>query len=472
MAAGQNREEQAADRGRADGAADLQGRAQNARGDPALMRRHAGQDRVEQPGKCDALAEAGEEHDGRQRPTNRAPPNEHADQQVAGHLDGHADRQQLRAQTHQMRGRDGAEKQPHTVRHDGKSSLQRRDAKAFLLVDAEQEIESGGEKEQGPDQDPAAEGRYGQQPDIHQRHAAAPAQPVFIPQEPGGEQRRHAEHGEDPQRPAEIASLRQWQHDRGQGQGAEHGAAAVQAHGLPAAGLRQHDPGRAQRGQADRQLQQEHRPPAQAEGTPLHQRAAGELPDRRGHAHHDAVRAHGARQGAFLGIKGAQRGEHLRHDHCRGQPLHHPPGQQPGRRDGDAAHQGTQGEHRHPGQEHPAPAIQIAQPAAGDQEHRVGPGIAGDDQLKFGRRGPETLMDRRQSDVDDEEIDRRQEPARQQHGKRGPACAGAHGDWHVFSRRAASEGRTVWRGTAKLSSGEAAPRQGTGMIPRRCVHRN
>ena len=81
------------------------------------------------------------------------------------------------------------------------------------------------------------------------------------------------------------------------------------------------------------------------------------------------------------------------------------------RRDGEAAQRVGGEEADHADQEQPAAAVEVAEAAAGDQEHGVGGGIAGDDELQFGRVGAEGGMDRRQADVDDEEVDRRQQSA-------------------------------------------------------------
>ena len=91
------------------------------------------------------------------------------------------------------------------------------------------------------------------------------------------------------------------------------------------------------------------------------------------------------------------------------------------RRGGEAAQRVGGDEAGHADQEQPAPAIQVAEPAAGDQEHGVAGGIAGHDKLQLGRVGADRGLDRRQADVDDEEIDRRQQAADEQDDEREPA---------------------------------------------------
>ena len=67
-------------------------------------------------------------------------------------------------------------------------------------------------------------------------------------------------------------------------------------------------------------------------------------------------------------------------------------------------------------------AENVAEPAAGDQEHRIDDRIARDDELHLGRRGAQARRYRRHRDVDDEEIQRRQKSASEQHRQRRPAA--------------------------------------------------
>ena len=65
-------------------------------------------------------------------------------------------------------------------------------------------------------------------------------------------------------------------------------------------------------------------------------------------------------------------------------------------------------EGRHAGEEEPAPPGHVAEPAAEDEQDGVRESVARDDQFEqCGARG-QVLVDRRQGDIDDEEVDERQ----------------------------------------------------------------
>jgi hypothetical protein len=75
----------------------------------------------------------------------------------------------------------------------------------------------------------------------------------------------------------------------------------------------------------------------------------------------------------------------------------------------------------HADQEHAAPAVQVAEPTAGDQEHRITGGVARNDKLQFRWIGAGRSMDRRH--IDDEEVDRGQQAAGQHHDEREPSAS-------------------------------------------------
>ena len=247
------------------------------------------------------------------------------------------------------------------------------------------------------------------------------------------QERDAGQHREHPGRPALLAALRQRHDDRRQGQRDQRRAAQVEPDIAAAAGLRHHLPAQHQRDGADRQRQQEDRPPPQVRRVPLDQRPAAELADRGGHAHHDAVGAHRPGQFALVLEQRPDRAQHLRQQHRRRRSLDDPGDHQVRRAGGDPAPQAGQREPGHADQEAALAPVQVAQPPAGDQEHPVAAGIAGDHQLQFGRRRAQALMDRRQRDIDDEEIQRRHEPARQQYDQRHPAEGAFLSSGHTFS---------------------------------------
>ena len=133
-------------------------------------------------------------------------------------------------------------------------------------------------------------------------------------------------------------------------------------------------------------LTQEHGPPAAAEQVRGDQQAAGDLPGDRAAGDDRGVQPHraGPRR---PGERALDQAEHLR-DHGRGAgPLDKPQRDQHAGGGGQAAAERGQGEQGQPGQEHPAVPDDVAEPGAGDQQHRVGDDVAGDDELQPGAGG-------------------------------------------------------------------------------------
>ncbi len=244
------------------------------------------------------------------------------------------------------------------------------------------------------------------------------------PQECGRQERHRGQHEEGPGGPALLAALGQRQHEARQRQRNQQRAAGVEPLAMAAAGLGHHGPGGDGQRDADGQLGQEYRAPAEAERAPFHQRAAGELADGGCQSHHHAVDAEGLGEFRLAGEQRADRAEDLRHQHRRRDALQDAADDQLERRDGKAA-EGVGGEEAdHADEVEPAAAVEVAEAAAGDQEHGVGGGITGDDELQFGGVGADGGMDRRQADVDDEEVDRRQQSADDEDDERQPAPRG------------------------------------------------
>ena len=142
--------------------------------------------------------------------------------------------------------------------------------------------------------------------EVEQRAAAACGQPVLEPEEGGRQEWHGGQHDERPGGPALIAALGQREHQAGQRQREKRGAADVEPLAMAGAGLRHQPPGREHDREADRQLGQEHRAPAEPERAPLDQRAAGELAEGGGEAHHHPVEAE--RPGKFAPRSGTARG--------------------------------------------------------------------------------------------------------------------------------------------------------------------
>ena len=190
---------------------------------------------------------------------------------------------------------------------------------------------------------------------------------------------------------------------------------------IACAGLRDQPPGREDDREADRQLGQEHRAPAEPERAPLDQRAAGELAEGGGEAHHHPIEAERPGKFALAGEQRPDRTQHLRRQHRRGDALQDAAGHQLQRARGEAAQGVGCNEARHADQEQPSPAVKVAEAPSGDQEHGIRGGVAGYHQLHLGRARSHRGVDGGEADIDDEEVDRWQQTAGEQYHEREPA---------------------------------------------------
>jgi len=176
-----------------------------------------------------------------------------------------------------------------------------------------------------------------------------------------------------------------------------------------------------QRQQADRQVDEENRPPAEVEDVGLYQHAAEDDAGERGGALDDAVDGEGPaallRRERHLDDR-----QYLRKEHRPGDPLQHARGDEQFRPRRQAAQDRRQGEPRHADHKHPFAADNIAEPAAGDEADGVGEAVGGDDQLHLGEAGVEVRLDVRQGDVDDEEVEGAEEGGGDDDGEGEPAA--------------------------------------------------
>ena len=99
-----------------------------------------------------------------------------------------------------------------------------------------------------------------------------------------------------------------------------------------------------------------------------------------------AVEAEGADAGR-AGVGALDDAEHLRHHQRRPGALQQAARDQRAGRRGEAAQQRRDGEAGEPGLKRPAVAVGVAEAGAGDEEDRVGDGVAGDDELQAGAGG-------------------------------------------------------------------------------------
>jgi hypothetical protein len=192
------------------------------------------------------------------------------------------------------------------------------------------------------------------------------------------------------------------------------------------AGLR-HQPGRQeQAGQPDRQVDQEHRAPAQFGRHRGQQQTTDHLATCCYHPHRDRVGADRAGAGAVrAGEQRPDDGQDGRPDQGCGRTLSQSRGDQHACRGRHPAHDRGHGEQAEAEHEAAAPAPDVPDAAGHQEQDREGQAVAGHHPLQHGRPGVQLDLHRGQSHVDDEEVQNDQEGAGQQHGKRGPVRRGA-----------------------------------------------
>jgi hypothetical protein len=108
--------------------------------------------------------------------------------------------------------------------------------------------------------------------------------------------------------------------------------------------------------------------------------------------------------------------------------LHDPRGDQRPRRGREPAEQRRAAEHRHAGDEHPAPADEVTQPPAQQQEAAVDDRVGAHDPLEVTRREADITRDVRQRDVHHAVVERGDQRAERQQGQApGGRAAGPGG---------------------------------------------
>ncbi len=207
------------------------------------------------------------------------------------------------------------------------------------------------------------------------------------------------------------------------------------------------------RGRRQRDVDQEHQPPAHGVDQP----AAEERPDRTGDARQTGPGAD--RLAPVVGMEGGGDDRQAAgHEQRSADALDRPRrDQQPGGRRHPAQHRGA-GEHDGTGDEHRAMPIAVAEAAAEQQQRRERDEIGVDDPLQAGDRRAEVVADRRQGDVDHCSVEERH--ARPEHGRRhDPSCR----------RRPEANARSVLAGHGRSASllESGAPRD-RKLSARRC----
>jgi hypothetical protein len=172
--------------------------------------------------------------------------------------------------------------------------------------------------------------------------------------------------------------------------------------------------------QTERHVDQEHHAPAEACEIERHQYAAKGKTGSTRKAKHDTVNTEGAAAG-FIGEQQMQCRKHLRHHQRRGRALRQPRRDQLRAGLGQGAPQRRRGEAEHAGDENALGAVDVAEPAAGDDQRRVSNEIKRDHRFDLRRARMQFDRNRRDRDIDDEGIDAKHELRRDHDRKHPPA---------------------------------------------------
>ena len=193
-----------------------------------------------------------------------------------------------------------------------------------------------------------------------------------------------------------------------------HGGACGLGRDQAGHGGGEHDP--------DRHVDGEHRAPAGAEQVRGHHHAAQHQPGHRARGEHRRVG--GQRPGpGRAGEVQLDDAEDLRDQHRGARALDEPEADQRLAVRRQRAGQRRGGEDEHAGQVGSAPAVAVAEPGAGNQQHRVRDRVAAHHQLQRRAGGVQAGGDRRHGHVGHQDVDDAHELAEQQHGQHEPAGA-------------------------------------------------
>jgi hypothetical protein len=382
-----------ADGGHPEQLAELHGGGEQAGRVGGPGRRHVGQGLGEQRADRQAQAEA---HRGQPGPgqrsgaAGRGPVQGGGQAQVGGRGDGQAGRNEDAA------GRGGQPPpvvagQPEHRRegHVGQTRPQRALTQPGLQVQREGEQQPAvpdlaeGQRDQAGRQGPGAQ--HGQ---VQQRAPAAGGHPALDQHEAGGQPGPGHDAAEAPGRPARLGTEHERQHDQQYRAGRRGQAGQVELLRLGGGGpagpppVGRHEPGY-QHGEHDpeRHVDGEHRPPARAEQVRADHHAAEDEPGHRARGEHGGIGGQrpGPRRAGEIQLDDA---EHLRDQHRRARALDEPEADQGLAVRRQRAGQRRGGEGEHADQVGAAPAVAVAEPGAGNQQHRVRDRVAAHDQLQ------------------------------------------------------------------------------------------
>ncbi len=250
-------------------------------------------------------------------------------------------------------------------------------------------------------------------------------------QEPAGKQGAREQAAQDPGRePAPFVGLDQGDGEGGDGGGEQDGAEQVgQRSGLLVVTRRgQYAGPHGDGGDADRDVDDEHPAPVGLDQQSAEDRSeAGGDPADRGPGP-DGAGALGRGSGV------QQQRERGRHQRGRARRLEHAGGVEPADGRGERAECGGDGEDGQPGKEHLAVADAVRQSSGGDQQRGEDDGVAVQHPGQGGQAAAvEVLLHRREGDVDDEQVEVRDEDRGGEHQERGaavgPVAVGGCGYW-------------------------------------------
>ena len=171
---------------------------------------------------------------------------------------------------------------------------------------------------------------------------------------------------------------------------------------------------------ADRQVDEEHRPPAVVDAEQRDQRAADERADRGRHADGRAEEAE--RLAALLAPEQAlDEARDLRADETAGESLDDPHQHERERRRRQRGGRARDHEQRHAEHEHRPPAVRVAEAPRRHEQQPQRERVARDDPLQLVRLRVQALLDARQGDVDDRDVEQGHEPGGEDDRERLPA---------------------------------------------------
>ncbi|KAG5725587.1 hypothetical protein E4T56_gene16443, partial [Termitomyces sp. T112] len=298
-----------------------------------------------------------------------------------------------------------AEHRAKTIGHMQKAREQRGLPPLGLKREGKDQKETGpGRGKDDGQRQPFAKGWDGKQRRIEQGgFARLHPPPDMAPCRPA--QRPDRQQGQEMDRPAPSLARPDQRPEQGRhGQHKQAHANQIVTCRAPRPRLGQEHQPRDHRAQSDRQIDQEHHPPAQLKQIGLDQHAAQNRPGNRrqpaDHAKHRHARDTFERLEQYL----HQRHGLRRHDRSR-RPLKQPRGNQLRSGRGQPAPRRGERETDHPDNEHSPIAIGIPQPAPRHQQECKGQRVARHDPLRGLRIGPQTGLDGGQRGVDDRHVD-------------------------------------------------------------------